>query len=47
MAHPVKVLEHLKNPKNFLNKNTKYKQNHIKDLNSKNKIIKGGGSPQF
>ena len=35
----------LKSPKTFLNKGTKHKKNYMKGLNSKNKNIKGGGSP--
>ena len=32
-------------PKNFLKKGTKHKKNDIEGLNSKNKNIKGDGSP--
>ena len=39
----IKVLE-LKKTKTFLNKGTKHLKNYI-GLNSKNKNIKGGGSP--
>ena len=38
------MLEFKKNPKTFLNKGTKH-TNYMKGLNSKNKNIKGGGSP--
>ena len=31
---------------NFLNKGTKHKKNYVEALNSKNKNIKGGGSPK-
>ena len=31
--------------KTFLNKGTKHKKNYMEGLNSKNKNIKGGGSP--
>ena len=41
----IKVLEFLKNLKTFLNKGTKHKKNYMEGLNSKNKNIKGGGSP--
>ena len=34
-----------KNPKTFLNKGTKHKKSYMEGLNSKNKNIKGGGSP--
>ena len=34
-----------KNPKTFINKGTKHKKNYMERLNSKNKNIKGGGSP--
>ena len=34
-----------KNPIFFLNKNTKHKKNYMEGLNSKNKNIKGAGSP--
>ena len=34
-----------KKPKTFLNKGSKYKINYMDNLNSTNKIIKGGGSP--
>ena len=33
-------------PKTFLNKATKHKKNYIEGLNSKNKNIKGSGSPE-
>ena len=41
----IKVLEFLKSPKTFLNKITKHIKNYIEGLNSKNKNIKGVGSP--
>ena len=34
-----------KNPEIFVNKGTKHKKNYIEGLNSKNKNIKGSGSP--
>ena len=34
-----------KKTKTFLNKGTKHKKNYMEGLNSKNKYIKGGGSP--
>ena len=34
-----------KKPKTFLNKGTKHTKNDMEGLNSKNKNIKGGGSP--
>ena len=41
----MKVLEVLKRPKTFLNKGTKHLKNYMEGLNSKNKNMKGGGSP--
>ena len=43
----IKVLEFLKKPKTFLNKDTKHKINYMEDLNStnENKNIKGVRSP--
>ena len=41
----IKVLEFLKTLKSFLNKSTKHNKNYIEGLNSRNKNIKGGGSP--
>ena len=35
----------LKKTKTFLNKGIKYQKNYMEGLNSKNKNIKGGGSP--
>ena len=34
-----------KKTKTFLNKGTKHNKNYMEGLNSKNKYIKGGGSP--
>ena len=34
-----------KKTETFLNKGTKHKKNNMEGLNSKNKNIKGGGSP--
>ena len=42
----MKVLEFKKKTKNFLNKGTKQKKNYMEGLNSKNKNIEGGRSPQ-
>ena len=39
------MLEFLKNPKTFLNKDTKHKKINMENPDSKNKNIKGGGSP--
>ena len=39
------MLEFKKKTKSFLNKGTKNKKNYMEVLNSKNKNIKGGGSP--
>ena len=41
----IEVLEFLKKSKTFINKGTKHKKNYMEGLNSKNKNIKGGGSP--
>ena len=41
-----KGVEILKKPKTFLNEGTKHKKNYMEGLNSKNKNIKGGGSPE-
>ena len=38
------MLEFCKPPKTFLNKKTKHTKNYMKDLNSKNKNIKGDES---
>ena len=35
-----------KKSESFLNKGTKHKENYMEGLNSKNKNVKGSGSPQ-
>ena len=42
-----KISKSFKKPKIFLSKGTKHKKNCIEGLNSKNKNIKDGGSPQW
>ena len=41
----LKMLGFLKTHKTILNKDTEHKKNYMEGLNSKNKIVKCGGSP--